>query len=236
MLDRIRSSISSAGHHVTLVQGGRMPRFAYTVGLSESGGPEVVIAGTTSLTGRAVKRVLDEAVETFRTGSLTVGSGFDVADIGSFRTGTVDASWAERMLLGAFDYYGRDDVPALQLVPEESIRTIDVPDLSEPWDPAREPVWRWLYESWDFDVSPGSVAVTNLDALCGSPISEAARWEESEWEMFAGAGPDVPREDTRVVPLATLLGYDESLGPVMRLEVGRAIRRVPPGPWEPWGQ
>jgi hypothetical protein len=163
-------------------------------------------------------------------------SSLAVDGVGSFQVGRVHHSWAKELLLGAFDFYGRDDVAALQLVPEAEAWTIDVPDLSAPWSGASEPVWRWLKEPWGLDVSPMSTAVTNLAALRGEPISQAARWEETDWEIFAGAGPDVLNEDMRVVPLATLLGFDPSLEPVTQLEVGSAIRREPPGPWEPWGK
>jgi hypothetical protein len=234
LLDRVRSNIAAEGHHVTLVQGGRVPRFAYSVGLTETGKPELVLAGATSLSAKAVKRVLDQAVQASDDGSLTAGAEFDVPDVGAFRAIPAHPSWIGQMLLGASDYYDRDDLAALQLVPDGSLRTIDVPDMSHPWDPDREPVWRWLREPWDLAVAPSSVAVTNLDALRGQQISEAARWEESDWEMFAGAGPDVPQDQVRVVPLATLVGFDPSLAPVTQLAVGEAIRRVPPGPWEPW--
>lgn len=58
---------------------------------------------------------------------------------------------------------------------------------------------------------------------------------EDEWELFAGAGPDVKPEDVRVVPLGMLLGADESLGDVMNLEVGEALwRDSSGGPWQRW--
>jgi hypothetical protein len=193
-----------------------------------------MLAGGISLLGNAVMQALADAAKAARRGTLAVDSRLVVDGVGPFRVGPVHRSWAEQLLLAAFDFYNRDDVTAVQLAPEGDARTIDVPDFSVPWSAAREPVWRWLKEPWDFEVSPTSMAVTNLDAMRGQPISEAARWEETDWELFAGPGPYTPNEDMRVVPLATLLGFDPSLEPVARLEVGRAIRRVPPGPWEPW--
>ena len=236
LFDRLRSSIASEGYHVTLVQGGRVPRFAYSVGLTERGQREVVLAGVTSLSAKLVKRVLDEAVRASENGALASGAQLDVPDIGAFRVTEAHRSWIARLLLGASDYYDRDDIGGLQLAPEGALRTIDVPDMSHPWDAGREPVWRWLVEAWDLPVAPSSVAVTNLAALRGQLITEAARWEDSEWEIFAGAGPDVARDQVRVVPLATLVGFDPSLAPVTRLEIGEAIRRIPPGPWEQWGR
>jgi hypothetical protein len=235
LLNTIRSNIASAGYHITLVQGGRSPRFAYSVGLTDVGDPEVVLAGAASLGAKAVKRVLDQAVERSNIGTLSPGEIVDVPDIGSFQVARADPSWTQRMLLGAFDYYDRRDVTALQLIPDPSLRTIDVPDMSQQWDASREPVWRWLGEDWDLSIPPDAIAVTNLDALRGNPVCEAARWEEAEWELFAGSGPDTPRSEVRVVPLSTLLGFDPSLQAVADLDVGSAIHRDPPGPWEPWG-
>jgi hypothetical protein len=142
------------------------------------------------------------------------------------------STWTEHLLLGALDIFDRDDVPALQLVPAAERRTIDVPDLSAPFDPRREPVWRWLTEPWDLPVPADAVAMTDLRALRGAPVTRAARWEPDYWELFAGA--EVAEDDARAIPLATLLGFDPTLAPVAALAVGDALRRRPPGPWEAW--
>jgi hypothetical protein len=232
MLGRIRANIASHGHHVTLVQAGRAPRFAYTIGLTDSGRPEAVLAGASSLSGRDVKQALDAAAAAE---SLDQAAVLEVAGVGSFTLAPVHDSWARRLLLGVFDFYGLDDVEAVQLAPDEDLRTIDVPDLSQPWDPTSQPVWQWFDEPWRYDAPPEAVAMTNLDALRGQPITEAARWEDAEWEMFAGAGPDVSPVDVRAVPLSTLIGFDPSLEPVVQLGVGDALRRDPGGDWEAWG-
>ncbi len=234
-LDRIRANIESAGYHVTAVQGSASPRFAYTIGMYDIVGHEVVLPGAQTLSLMEVKRALDEAVDALRGGAPGVGSTVVVEGVGSFRTGPVDDSWAADMLLGALDLYDLDRAPAVQLVPQGDLRTIDVPDLSKPWDPEREPVWRWLKEPWPFAVPSSSTAATDLHAMRGEPVSKAARWEEDYWEMFAREWPDgAPARKACFVPLATLVGFDASLAPVTRLDVGSAIRRTPPGPWESW--
>ena len=68
--------------------------------------------------------------------------------------------------------------------------------------------------------APTSHAATDLDALRGSPVTEACRWEEDYWELFAGAGPDVPNVEKRVVGLGMLLAADPSLAPILDLKVG----------------
>jgi len=44
-LDDIRENIVRSGYHVYLVFGGTTPRFAYTIGVSETLGFELVLAG-----------------------------------------------------------------------------------------------------------------------------------------------------------------------------------------------
>ena len=232
MLDRIRESIASVGHHVTLVQGGIVPRFAYTIGLSDRGdAPELVLAGTSTLSGAEVKTVLDAVAPR---AAAPEGEPIVVEGVGSFALAPADPTWARRLLLGVFDFYGGRDVPVGQVVPLGDLWTVDVPDLSRPF--GSEPVWRWLEEPWPYEVPESSVTATNLDALRGHPVTEAARWEDDEWEMFHGSGPDTPEADVRFVPLATLLGFDPTLDAVARLDVGRAIQREAGGEWEAWGE
>ena len=122
-------------------------------------------------------------------------------------------------------------------MPDAAHWTVDVPDLSQPWSPATAPGWRWLFEPWTLPVQETSKIVTNLAALRGEPVTEAARWEEDEWELFAGSGPHVTYEDMRVVPLETLFGADPSLEPILSLPVGGALRPDSrDDEWQVWGK
>jgi hypothetical protein len=112
--------------------------------------------------------------------------------------------------------------------------TIDVPDMAIPWSPQSAPLWQWLKEPWAFSVPSDSEAVTDLDALRGFAVTEACRWEENYWELFAGAGPDVPEEEKRVVGLGMLLAADPSLAPVLGLKIGDGIWREGDLEWHPW--
>src|SRR4051812_24341298 len=234
MLDLIRSHIAASGHHVTHVRGGQHPKFAYTVGLTDAGLSELVLAGATSLVKHQIADALDAAVAASREGFATRGSTVDVEGVGRFELADVHSSWTKRLLLGAPRYYDRDDVSALQLVPEESLRTIDVPDLSVPYDAEEQPVWQWLTEDWPFAIPPETFVMTNLDALHGYAITEVARWEDDHWELTSGDSSEVAQEDGRAVPFATLLGFDATLEPVTRLEVGRSLWREHGGPWNVW--
>lgn len=238
MLERIRSNIARFGHHVYMVAGKQSPRFAYTIGVSPVKGAELVLAGATIYSNEEVKQVIDAIAsnEAANMGGRQLMK-VNALNLGVFSLREVDGSWAPILIRGALDYYGRTDVPALQIVPDEDHWTIDIPDLSRPWSKESEPAWRWLTEPWEYGVSDRSVAVTNLDALRGKLVTEAVRWEVNQWELFAGAGPDVPRDDIREVPLGTLLAADPSLNAVVTLEVGKGLWRDPADLiWHNWGK
>jgi hypothetical protein len=138
-------------------------------------------------------------------------------------------------MLGAVDFYGNTSIQAWQIVPEPAHRTLDTPDMRKPWSAAEEPVWQWMHVPWTLPVPSASSAVTELAVLRGERVTEAARWEEDQWELFAGEGAAVPKEEIRMVALGTLLGADPSLLPVTSLPVGGALFRDPDeGEWEPW--
>jgi hypothetical protein len=127
-------------------------------------------------------------------------------------------------------------IQAWQIVPEPAHWTLDIPDMRKPWSAGEEPVRQWKQVPWTFPVPSSSTAATNLAALRGERVTEAARWEEDQWEIFANAGSDAPPEDElRIVPLGTLLGADSSLVPVTSLAVGKGIWRDPEeGEWKVW--
>jgi hypothetical protein len=232
----IRRNIDRHGHHIYVVSGGdAVPRFAYTVGLSPAAGAELVLAGAIVFSAAEVERIVNRAAAVLRADPLA--RGCSVEGLGSFTLTPVHDSWSEMLLLGALDFLGLKTVRALQIVPDEAHVTVDVPEMQRPFDPAVEPVWQWLRLPWPHDVPVASTATTNLDALRGSRVTEAARWEETVWELFAGAGPDVPAEDIRIVPLGTLLAVDASLAPVLGLQIGQALwRDEDDGDWQPWGR
>jgi len=154
--------------------------------------------------------------------------------VGHFCFRKVNTSWATALMLGAFDYYPGKSIEAYQIVPDEAHRTIDVPNLSQPWSPTHTPAWRWLNEEWTYYVPKDSVALTDLNALRGARVTEVMRWEEDEWEIFSGAGPEIPESERRVVPLGVLLEADKSLLPAIDLHVGTGFWRNEDSEWNPW--
>lgn len=229
-LELIRRNIAEYGHHSYLVQGGPEPRFAYTIGLRESHGVELVLPGGSLFNAAAVFLIIDRVVERLRAGA-PLDSAFDVDDLGTFRLREAHQSWVRLLLLGALDYYRTPEVRAYQIVPDDDHWTVDVPDLREPWDPTLEPAWKWLCEDWPYAVPSGLHATTNMEGLRGGRIARAARWEDDDWELFTASGPD---EEPWMVPLGTLLGVDASLARVLDLKIGECLRRDEDREWEPW--
>jgi hypothetical protein len=89
---------------------------------------------------------------------------------------------------GTFDYCPGKSIEADQIVPDEARKTIDAPDLSNPWSPTHTTGWRWLNEEWMYLVPKGSVALTNLNALGGARVcgqrNRSWRLTPSESSLF----------------------------------------------------
>lgn len=232
VLTRIRKNIETAGFHLYLIADGSVPRFAYTIGLRDTIGGELVMPGAIFYMADDVARVFHAVRREVEQRGLAQREDA-VAGHGGFSLRRVDSSWVPMLLLGACDYYQTDDVPAWQLVPPVERMTIDVPDMGSPWDPEREPVWRWLQEPWPHPVPDNATVTTSLAALRGQRVTEVTRWDDG-WEMFPD-GSDVPESALRVVPLGVFLGYDPTLEAALDVPVGEGIWRRPEGDeWHAW--
>jgi hypothetical protein len=155
---------------------GTSPQFAYTIGLSPRLGAEIILAGAAFYSAEEVAQVINFTAETAERQPRSWQEWcFDLDSHGSFSVRGADETWTTRLMLGALDYYRVQAIPALQLVPDEAHWTIDIPNLSLPWKASGEPAWQWLQEPWEYPVPSESVATTNLDALRGKRITEAAR-------------------------------------------------------------
>ncbi len=236
-LTRIASGIQSHGYHLTVVDGSPSPRFAYSIGLHQSHGFELVFAGGAAFTTFEVKTLFSEFVTRLRNGEVPDSLQVCIEGMGTFNLGRVDISWSKVMLLGVLDYFELPEVKAYQILPDEDHHTIDVPDMGARFDSETQPMWRWLEQDWSLPFDSNAKAITNLTALRGYAITEVVRWEDSEWEMFSGSGPETPKIEMRIVPLAVLLAFDSTLNPVVNLEIGRGLWRDDlQGEWHPWGK
>ncbi len=237
LLAKIKASIDARGYHVRIVDGGPLPRFCYTIGLHPKVGFEIIFAGGLFFTFDEALEVMNQAASGVLAGGRPEKGCLEVVGVGGFMLAEADGSWVSRMLLGATDYFGGGQLKAFQVVPDRGHRTVDVPDLRATWNAANQPMWQWFDIEWPYAVSSKSKVATNLDALRGRPITEAMRWEESEWEMFSGAGPDVDPGDIRQIPLGVLLALDPTLKPVVDLKPGYGLWRDDQGgEWHAWGK
>jgi len=234
-LDLIRENIARRGYHLYVVVGGSDPRFAYTIGLRDSLGAELILPRAAFYSIKEVGRIIDDVAAQLNGDRTRAGGRFEIGSLGSFSLREVHPTWAKALMLGALDYYKADDVSALQIIPDQIHWTTDVPNLGEQWSADTAPGWRWLHEPWDWPIPSKSIAITDLRALYGERVTEAMRWEEDEWELFAGAGPDVTKDELRIVPIGTLIAFDKSLEAVLNLNVEEGLWRSDAEPeWHPW--
>jgi hypothetical protein len=234
--EAIKLNIQRYGHHINLVSGGNVPRYGYTIGLCKTLGFELVIAGAIIYMKDELYMIVNCIAEILKKQEGEKTDEISVYNLGRFSLSTVDSSWSNMMMLGVFDYYGIESVKAFQIKPDIIHSTLDIPDMTRKWDPSSEPVWQWLNSEWSYPVPKHSQVITNLDALQGYAVSELMRWETDEWEMFSGAGPEIEKDQIRVVPLGLMLGIDRSLEAALNVPVGKGLwREAPTDKWNTWG-
>lgn len=235
-LELIKSNIVNYGYHVTIVKSDAEPRFAYTIGLKDLIGYELIFAGGIYYLNDELYQIFNGIVKTLKSNNDFANKRISLDALGTFSLSKTHSSWNKLMILGVFDYFGIDNVEALQIIPDTDHYTQDIPDMTKRFNESDEPIWQWLSREWVYDVPANSTVVTNIDSLKGNAITELMRWENDEWEMFAGAGPDVDKADIRVVPLGTMLGIDNTLIPAMTLEVNKGLwREDKASDWNNWG-
>lgn len=229
-LEKIRANIEAYGYHTYVVTQGVVPRFAYTIGLSDVIGFELVLAGASFFDiaqAREIVRSCGHVLkrdETARTVELEA--------LGRFSFRDVHSTWAPVLLKGARDYYGHD-VNVRQIVPDREHITIDVPDMSRPYETRHEPIWCWLTKEWPYPFPRETDALTDISALCGARVTGIRRPEANEWEFLSDPLCDYSDESARMMPLATLLGSDPSLLIALSLDPGTSVWRSDDG-WRLW--
>lgn len=219
----VEEDIKKFGHHTTFVIDGAEPRYAYTTGLYEAYDFELVFAGGLFFMKDDVIKIINDIISQFRT--TNVPKECYVEPYGFFAINRIDESWSKLMLIGVFDYYDVNVVKAYQIIPNSKFFTLDIPQMSKVWNEVSQPIWKWLSVKWNYPVPENSKVTTNLNSLFGEKITEVMRWEDDEWEAFAGPGPDVNEEDVRIVSMGTMLGIDPTLEPIMSLKVGKGLWR-----------
>jgi Domain of unknown function (DUF4262) len=232
--EEIQYNINNYGHHITTVISDLEPRYAYTIGISEQQRFELIFAGGIYYMKDEVLEIINKIADALK--KLSIEDVFQINDFGAFKLSKVHPTWSNLMALGVFDFYQQKEIEVLQIVPDSEHYTMDVPNMSREWAEASEPVWKWLVKEWDYAVSKKSKVITNINSMCGEKITEVMRWEEDEWEAFVGSGDDVNKDDIRIVSLATIIGIDNTLLPILNLATGKGFWRDSVElNWNDWG-
>ncbi|MFO0454879.1 MAG: hypothetical protein ACK5Z0_02625 [Planctomycetota bacterium] len=221
----IKENINKHGFHIYLINGPFLPRYIYTVGLSLKTGFELVFAGGYYFTNQEAAVIVDTLAKKTLANANAKPTLENLPQFGDFSLAQVHQSWVNNFLNAIPDYFNGREVPCLQITPEQSRSTIDIPRMAVPFSATEQPLWQWMEKQWPYNTSGDAIAVTDLRALKGEKIKEAMRWEENQWELFASPGDQLNQDEVRIVPLAVLLGFDHSLEIVTSLEVGKGYWR-----------
>lgn len=233
-LQNIKDIIIEKSYYTSCVLAEQQPSFSYTIGLTSKKGFELVFCGGANYDLDDFETIIDKVFE-LNGDNIILDKYFEIEGYGKFKLHLTDESWNKKILLGVYDLFNLNSIIAYQIIPEEKNKLLDVPDMSLKWN-EKDPIWRWLDDEWTYPIPLDSTIITNIKALKGESITEITRWEANEWEMFAGAGPDVEQEEIRVVPFGTLLGIDSSIEIAVNLEVKKGLwRENGDSKWNEWG-
>ena len=234
-LQHIKNVIITKGYYTAYVMAEQQPSFAYTIGLTSKNGFELAFCGGANYNLNDFTTIIDGIVFKITRNDIIFDKYFEIEGYGKFKLHITDESWNKKILLGVYDLFNLDSIIAYQIIPEEKNKLLDVPNMSLKWDD-KNPIWRWLEDEWTYPIPLDSIIITNIKALRGESITEITRWGINEWEMFAGAGPDVKQEEIRIVPFGTLLGIDNRIEPAINLEVEKGLwREDGDSEWNEWG-
>lgn len=229
----IDNNIDKHGYHLYSIWQGNMPRYMYTIGLKNSFGFEILMAGCLFYDMHDAQFIFNEIIISLKNDPQK--RSFELRNKGFFALNDVDESWTNALLFGAHDYFSNKNISCLQIYPDSDHLTIDVPDCRKPLKHEDHVIWRFLHEECDLNIPVGAIGVTNLSALKGHLITEVFRWEKNQWELFSGSGLDTVESDIRTIPVAILVSYDDSLAIIGDLNINEGIwRNSLNEPWQPW--
>lgn len=234
--NEIRLNIDSHGYHVNIVSGGQEPRYAYTIGLLPKFGFELIFAGGVYFLKKDLYTIFESIVNSLEKDLNPDELYVKLGNSGDFKLRKVHSTWSDLTMLGVKDYFDIENFNSMQIIPDIDHWTLDIPDMTKKWESKSETIWKGLSDDWNYEAPNSSNIVTNIDALKGETITEVMRWESDEWEMFAGPGPDVEKDQIRVVPLGVMIGIDSTLTKSLELEIGKGIWRDDKSDkWTDWG-
>jgi hypothetical protein len=235
-LEEVKTNINNYGHHISIIKNGVCPRFAYSIGAVEKIGFEVIFAGGLFYKNDEVSIIIDNIINKINHDSNWQELKIEINTLGVFVLSKAHHSWSKLLALGVYDFYKKDDIEFLQILPDKEHHTIEIPNLSQEFVSFKQPIWQWLVNEWSYPIPKDVMIVTNLDVLLGKPITEIMRWEEYEWEMFFGNGNESQEEDIRIIPIGILLGFDNTIIKALNLKIGKGLWRSEESmEWNDWG-
>lgn len=232
----IKNNIEKDNFHITVVKTSENPRFAYTIGNLEKLQFELILAGNSNYLYKDILMIFNSIVPKLTKGLDLNEFSIEINGLGTFRFRQVHSSWSKLMILGVYDYYKIDSCNVYQIFPDNEHYTLDIPDMSIEWS-ANNIIWKWLDDKikWDLEVPKDSQVTIEVKTLFGEKVTEVTRWEENEWEAFTQNGEDINKDDLRVIPIATLLGIDNSLESILTLDIEEGIwRENENSEWNNW--
>ena len=163
-IEKVRSNINQYGHHITIVNGGGLPRYAYTIGLMKTLGIELVFAGGIHFLKDELYHIINTVAESLKTEQDTEKIKLNIDGLGSFTISNVKSSWSKSLMLGAFDFFELNELKAFQIRPDSRHSTLDIPDMSKEIDLESESIWQWHGKEWPYEIPQNSTEITDLSA------------------------------------------------------------------------
>ncbi|SHF10539.1 DUF4262 domain-containing protein [Chryseobacterium vrystaatense] len=237
-LEVITRNIQAKQFHITVVAQSKTPRYAYSVGNYDKYGFELVLAGSENFLYEDVLLIFNDIVSQLENEIDIDTKMFLVKDLGNFHLREISDSRKTKMMFGVYDYYEVNNFRAYQIIPEKAHYTLDIPNMNNQWNSNNDIIWKWLDDSikWDLDVPEESTVITEIDVLLGKKATEIMRWEKDDWQIFTQDGNNIDEDNLRVVPITTILGIDETLLPIIKLNLGKGLWRSEDELiWNDWG-
>ena len=220
------------GAQVRTAGGEFMPRIVAITGDLDN--VDLVLAGDCGI--RSGAKAIELVAEVLLTKSQQ-GAIVNTSMLGPVELREVHGSWSRT---SALREVGLGPRKCLQIVPlAASHMTIDAPRMQTEFGAVLEPAWAYLAgpDAWPFPFPAGLTVVTDSNALRGAPVTEAARWDDGEFQMLAIGEDNLqpPTEDLRVVPFSTLAAADSGLEPLFETPPGCSWWRADvASPWQRW--
>ena len=231
-MDQISDNITEFGYHITVVIQELVPRYAYSIGLSEIIGCELVFPGGIFFHRDDVRAIFEEGK---RVMEGKESHGLRKPWTGNILLAGVHPSWSKKMMLGAFDYYNTDFIKSRQII-VDSVYSLDVPNMYNELKEETSGCWKYLNTNWTYKIPSNSSAAIDIDFLKGDTITEVMRWENDYWEMFTRDGSNIEKSHSRIVPMSLLLESDKSLEKVLTISIGKGVwRESKEDHWKNWG-